>query len=672
VGCDFTTIQAAIDDPGSTSAAIIEVRDPVHTEAGIVVSKDVTIRGLGAEESIVQAHPTLEESPDRVFLVAEGATVTIRDVTIRHGDPPMDENWRYGGGIMNRGTLTLENCVVTHNVANNGGGIWSKGALNVVNCTVSHNVADRIATEADLPDGGVSAQACGSGGGIKLVKGARLNMVGSTVSDNEAESHGGGVFVACETSARLTNCTISGNRATTWGGGLYSKNLLHLNHCTVVNNHARATCASGQMAHRCPQGEGGGGVYVRATLHFTDTVIANNGREDCALAPAGTYGMLESGKIGANVNNFVGDGTCDAVHSGDPLLGELADNGGATLTHALLPGSPAIDAVSVVSCTVSTDQRGEPRPAVQTSAETPCDIGAFEVQTAAEPTLVSTRAPGETWTRPSDGMTMVYVPAGEFVQGSDRDAVEYARDLCKAYTGDLALVLCVYETYQDERPAHTAALDGFWIDKTEVTNVRYRRCVEAGRCTAPEEGGSFTRETYYGDSAYDDYPVVWVTWQQASDYCAWAGGRLPKEAEWEYAARGPESRVFPWGDGFDGTRLNYCDSNCEPGHTDETVDDGHADTAPVGSYPKGASWCGALDMAGNVREWVADWFGEYPLRRQVNPAGPTVGHSRIPRGGCWLDRPDNTRSANRGGVSPDYTRHKVGFRCAMDARLGAD
>jgi formylglycine-generating enzyme required for sulfatase activity len=269
-------------------------------------------------------------------------------------------------------------------------------------------------------------------------------------------------------------------------------------------------------------------------------------------------------------------------------------------------------------------------------------------------------------------MTMVYVPVGEFVQGSDRDAVEYARELCKAYTGDLALILCVYETYRDERPAHTVALDGFWIDKTEVTNGHYQSCVEAGRCTPPEQSGSFTRDTYYGESDYDDYPVVWVTWQQASDYCAWAGGRLPTEAEWEYAARGPESRVFPWGDGFDGTRLNYCDTNCVWGQTDETVDDGHADTAPVGSYPKGASWCRALDLAGNVREWVADWFGEYPLGRHLNPTGPPVGESHIPRGGSWLDRPDNLRGANRGGLSPDYTRHKVGFRCAMDAGLVKD
>jgi hypothetical protein len=384
-GCDFTTVQAAVDDAGTADGAIIEITDPIHTEAGIVVSKDVTIRGLGADKTIVQAHATLEEAPDRVFRVAEGATVTIRDLTIRHGNPPVgDEDWRCGGGIANKGTLTLENCVVSHNTANDGGGIWSRnGALTVVNCTISHNVADRIATETDriTPTVGLSTWACGSGGGIKVMGGGTLTLIHSTVSDNEAKSHGGGVFVACNTTAMLTNCTISGNRATTWGGGLYTKNVLHLTHCTVVNNQARAECAAGQMAERCPKGKGGGGVFVRATLHFTNTIIANNDKEDCVMGVPGSYGTTRRGEIGANVDNLVGDGSCDAAYSGDPLLGPLADNGGAPWTHALLPRSPAIDAISVVSCTLPTDQRGVPRPMVQTSSDTPCDIGAFEQQT---------------------------------------------------------------------------------------------------------------------------------------------------------------------------------------------------------------------------------------------------------------------------------------------------
>jgi formylglycine-generating enzyme required for sulfatase activity len=270
---------------------------------------------------------------------------------------------------------------------------------------------------------------------------------------------------------------------------------------------------------------------------------------------------------------------------------------------------------------------------------------------------------GDVHTRPTDGMVMVGVPAGEFRMGTDTDELRYARELCKEYLGELATATCLAGGFGNEQPAHTVALNGFWIDRTEVTNGQYRQCVEAGGCEPPVESGSFTRDSYYGDSGYDNYPVIWVRWDQASGYCAWAGGRLPTEAEWEYAARGPEGLVFPWGDTFDGTRVNYCDVGCD-GVNDETTDDGYPDTAPVGSFPAGASWCGALDMAGNVREWVADWFVDYSSGRQVNPTSPPGGDSRIPRGGSWYDTPDDVRSANRGENSPDYTRHKVGFRCA--------
>jgi formylglycine-generating enzyme required for sulfatase activity len=262
---------------------------------------------------------------------------------------------------------------------------------------------------------------------------------------------------------------------------------------------------------------------------------------------------------------------------------------------------------------------------------------------------------------------MVYVPAGEFKMGIDVDGAKFAWQLCREYKGKIAPGVCKRESFANEQMAHTVALDGFWIDRTEVTNGQYQLCVEAGICEPPVKSSSFTRESYYGNSTYADYPVIWVSWHQAADYCTWVGGQLPTEAEWEYAARGPEGRVFPWGDAFDGTRLNYCDVNCTLGPADKTVDDGYADTAPVGTYdPVGVSWCGAQDLAGNVREWVADWFGYYSLERQVNPMGPSSGESRIPRGGSWLDTPDDVRSTNRGENTPDYTRHKVGFRCAKD------
>jgi formylglycine-generating enzyme required for sulfatase activity len=278
---------------------------------------------------------------------------------------------------------------------------------------------------------------------------------------------------------------------------------------------------------------------------------------------------------------------------------------------------------------------------------------------------------GDSQQRPADGATMVFVPGGAFQMGTDWDSAKWARDLCKEYLGDLATVVCQSSSFINETPARPVTLDGFWLDQTEVTNAQYRSCLDAGGCTPPADLGSYTRESYFEDDAFADYPVVWVTQQQAADYCAWASGRLPTEAEWEYAARGPESLLFPWGNDFDGSRLNYCDANCPTGVTDPTVDDGHADTAPVGSYPEGISWIGALDMGGNVREWVADYYGIYPPGDQTNPQGPESGDSYIPKGGSWLDRPDDTRSANRGENEADYVRHKVGFRCAAGAELNS-
>ncbi|MDY6877877.1 MAG: SUMF1/EgtB/PvdO family nonheme iron enzyme [Chloroflexota bacterium] len=251
---------------------------------------------------------------------------------------------------------------------------------------------------------------------------------------------------------------------------------------------------------------------------------------------------------------------------------------------------------------------------------------------------------GDTWSRPADEMVMVYVPGGEFEMGGTE--------------------------WGNEQPVHTVALDSFWIDQTEVTNEQYQQCVEAGVCDSPARSGSATRGSYYDDSAYDDHPVIWVDWQQAGSYCEWAGARLPTEAEWEYAARGPEGRLFPWGDEFDGARLNYCDTQCNNFWADEAVGDGYADTAPVGSFPRGASWCGALDMAGNVLEWVADWYEyeESPPRQQVNPTGPSSGEARIMRGGSW-DSPDiAVRSAFRYWEHPNTPYYSLGFRCAGDSQ----
>ncbi|MDY7041541.1 MAG: formylglycine-generating enzyme family protein [Chloroflexota bacterium] len=239
---------------------------------------------------------------------------------------------------------------------------------------------------------------------------------------------------------------------------------------------------------------------------------------------------------------------------------------------------------------------------------------------------------GETWTRPTDKMVMVIVPAGEFEMGLN-------------------------EKYSGAQPAHAVTLDSFWIDQNEVTNGQYRLCVEAGSCDPPARSSSSTRESYYDNEDCVDYPVIYVSWFQAVSYCEWAGGRLPTEAEWEYAARGPGSSVYPWGDDLpNDALLNYVNY----------VHDVH-DTTEVSSYPSGASWCGALDMAGNVWEWVEDWYGDYPASRQVNPIGPSSGGLRVIRGGSWGSTLCFVRSAVRFRNPPDATNFNVGFRCVKGA-----
>jgi formylglycine-generating enzyme required for sulfatase activity/RsiW-degrading membrane proteinase PrsW (M82 family) len=258
-------------------------------------------------------------------------------------------------------------------------------------------------------------------------------------------------------------------------------------------------------------------------------------------------------------------------------------------------------------------------------------------------------------TAPSTPPDMVYVPAGEFIMGSTVAQVDYALALCSEYIGDQ----CKRSWFEDERPQHTVYLDAFYIDKTEVTNAQCQACVEAGVCDAPSD------TTYYDDADYAQHPVVYASWNDADAYCRWAGKRLPTEAEWEKAARGTDGWTYPWGNTFDGSELNFCDKNC-PYKLDASVDDGYAGTAPVGSYQGGASSYGALDMVGNVYEWVADWYdpGYYNQSPGRNPPGPDSGEKRVLHGGSWGNDPSFVRSANRYGNAPDYRNNFVGFRCA--------
>lgn len=261
------------------------------------------------------------------------------------------------------------------------------------------------------------------------------------------------------------------------------------------------------------------------------------------------------------------------------------------------------------------------------------------------PTIPPTPTPAPFIT--ATGSRMLYIPEGIFSMGDDESEE------------------------RDQQPSHLVRLDAYFIDETEVTNAAYAQCVAAGACAPPDSPNATYHGSYYGDPAFDDYPVIFVSWFDAAAFCEWRDARLPSEAEWEKAAgfEPLESvrTLYPWGDEFNGTRLNFCDVNCPRDFRDATVDDGAQDTATAGSYPDGRAHLGPLDMAGNVMEWVGDWYDRraYAESTDTNPLGPLEGEFKVMRGGSWLSPAADTRVTARDSFDPLVSRANLGFRCAM-------
>ncbi len=331
---------------------------------------------------------------------------------------------------------------------------------------------------------------------------------------------------------------------------------------------------------------------------------------------------------------LLGFGYWLATRQGQPGTGEAA---------GLLPATTVTPQLSAVA--------GTPIP---TPGSTKAPTAIPPVDTAVEATSGSPVAVGSIQVSTVDGMVLAYIPTSDFIMGSTDNEAE-----------DI------------EKPAHPVYLDAYWIDLTEVTNAMFEQFVLAtGHTTLAEKTNlSYTYEKETGKwreavgynwrhpwgpssrlSGRMDHPVVHVAWADAAAYCAWAGRRLPSEAEWENAARGEQGYRYPWG-------------NTSPNASLLNYDYKVGDTKPVGSYPDGASPYGLLDMAGNVWEWLNDWYSEtyYSNSPDENPQGPSSGKYRVVRGGSWNNRPAFERAANRSRYSPDFRSIYLGFRCAMDA-----
>jgi formylglycine-generating enzyme required for sulfatase activity len=267
---------------------------------------------------------------------------------------------------------------------------------------------------------------------------------------------------------------------------------------------------------------------------------------------------------------------------------------------------------------------------------------------AASPTLDPAAGKERTDER---GIAQVWVPAGTFLMGTDETDP----------SGELAPPSWARFELASERPQHEVALStGYWIDKTEVTNAAYQAFVDAGgyqdRTLWSDAGWTWLAgrdSTALPAACVDavaDQPRVCITWYEAEAYAAWRGGTLPTEAQWEYAARGPSSSIFPWGDDWDAAKANVVDSEA---------------LTSVGSYPDGASWVGALDMAGNAMEWVADWHSGSYYKQEVrdDPTGPESGSKKVEKGGWWGAEPYVARSAYRHFEDPPiYLDHHIGVR----------
>lgn len=378
--------------------------------------------------------------------------------------------------------------------------------------------------------------------------------------------------------------------------------------------------------------------YSGAGSGFCETLL---NIEDCTINP---WLVADIAQIGPqNTTRVVTDALVFEVRAYDPQMGtnngdgigrvemQIVDPASGAVVYAIERSTPTSPEMRVAYCAFSEDctpwafsahgytwPNGEPiengvyllRAIASTSDETRRAVQA-QIEIDAPPNIQT-----------------VHVPAGDFLMGSDADSA-------------------------DESPAHTVPVGDFWIMQTEVTNRQYAQCIKAGACTEPGDGGRWR------GPAYADHPVTGVDWEQANTFAAWAGGRLPTEAEWEKACRGADGRPYPWGD-------------AEPTYDFANYDNVLGDTTPAGSYPSGASPYGAVDMSGNVWEWTSSLFKEYPYRTDDGREDAAAAGRRVVRGGSYYYTHYQLVCTVRLAVEPDTVNSQTGLRVVFDRPLNPE
>ena len=456
----------------------------------------------------------------------------------------------------------------------------------------------------------------------------------------------------------------------------------------------------GNPGYASPEQENSGGPLKKpADIYSLGVVLFEmlTGRNYTLLKPGTRAASLREG-ISARLDNLLArmlsDNPKDRPWDGEEAMVALQALSGTTPARKPVKwqipvwfGGASLASVVLVWFIIRPPFPPTPVPTLTAAPSVPPTLTLLAPTATAFSTVAFTATPpgaGYPVPLPKDDMPMLYVPAGSFSMGLN---AETAYQDCQGTTGN-----CQLAWFKPSEPIQQVNLDAFWIAQTEVTNAMFSQFVQASsyqtdaeqtgqanvfdpatKNIKPAKGADWQHPhgPQSSISGLDTHPVVQVSWNDASAYCAWAGARLPTEQEWEKAARGKDGRTYPWGDSApDKTMMNFADVSLAIPAADKQINDGYQYTAPVGSFKAGASQFSAYDMAGNVEEWTADWFDVYP--GGSSSASADFGTKfRVARGGAWFTNAAFTRSAVRDAFDPASSNDYLGFRCAYSGATPA-